>query len=93
MLNCINLIYSSYALRLVLRTRMHKFHQPIANELALGVSLKSVFARSRAEQEGKIMLLAHNNLIYSSVAQSVEPATVNRVVVGSSPTWGAKRSE
>ena len=27
--------------------------------------------------------------IYSSIAQSVEPAAVNRVVVGSSPTWGA----
>ena len=29
--------------------------------------------------------------IYSSIAQSVEPAAVNRVVVGSSPTWGAKK--
>ena len=29
-------------------------------------------------------------LIYSSLAQSVEPAAVNRVVVGSSPTGGAK---
>ena len=27
---------------------------------------------------------------YSSLAQSVEHAAVNRVVVGSSPTWGAK---
>ena len=29
---------------------------------------------------------------YSSLAQSVEPAAVNRVVVGSSPTGGAKGS-
>ena len=28
--------------------------------------------------------------LYSSIAQSVEPAAVNRVVVGSSPTGGAK---
>ena len=28
--------------------------------------------------------------IYSSIAQSVEHAAVNRRVVGSSPTWGAK---
>ena len=27
---------------------------------------------------------------YSSIAQSVEHSAVNRVVVGSSPTWGAK---
>ena len=27
--------------------------------------------------------------IYSSIAQSVEHAAVNRRVVGSSPTWGA----
>ena len=30
-------------------------------------------------------------LSHSSLAQSVEPAAVNRVVVGSSPTGGAKR--
>ena len=29
--------------------------------------------------------------IYSSIAQSVEHSAVNRVVVGSSPTGGAKR--
>ena len=29
-------------------------------------------------------------IIYSSIAQSVEHAAVNRRVVGSSPTWGAK---
>lgn len=29
-------------------------------------------------------------IIYSSIAQSVEHATVNRRVVGSSPTWGAR---
>ena len=29
---------------------------------------------------------------YSSIAQSVEHAAVNRRVVGSSPTWGAKRN-
>ena len=28
--------------------------------------------------------------LYSSIAQSVEHAAVNRRVVGSSPTWGAK---
>ena len=28
--------------------------------------------------------------VYSSIAQSVEHAAVNRRVVGSSPTWGAK---
>ena len=31
------------------------------------------------------------NYIYSSLAQSVEHSAVNRVVVGSSPTGGAKR--
>ena len=31
--------------------------------------------------------------IYSSIAQSVEHAAVNRRVVGSSPTWGAKEKE
>ena len=31
--------------------------------------------------------------IYSSIAQSVEHAAVNRRVVGSSPTWGAKKAE
>ena len=31
-----------------------------------------------------------NVYIYSSIAQSVEHAAVNRRVVGSSPTWGAK---
>ena len=31
-------------------------------------------------------------IIYSSIAQSVEHAAVNRRVVGSSPTWGAKES-
>ena len=30
---------------------------------------------------------------YSSIAQLVEHAAVNRRVVGSSPTWGAKRTE
>ena len=33
---------------------------------------------------------AHNS-IYSSIAQSVEHAAVNRRVVGSSPTWGANQ--
>ena len=32
------------------------------------------------------------SLIYSSIAQSVEHAAVNRRVVGSSPTWGASPS-
>ena len=31
-------------------------------------------------------------LLYSSIAQSVEHAAVNRRVVGSSPTWGALKS-
>ena len=31
--------------------------------------------------------------LYSSIAQSVEPAAVNRVVVGSSPTRGAIETE
>ena len=30
-------------------------------------------------------------IIYSSIAQSVEHAAVNRRVVGSSPTWGAMK--
>ena len=30
------------------------------------------------------------NLIYSSIAQSVERMTVNHDVAGSSPAWGAK---
>ena len=32
-------------------------------------------------------------LSHSSIAQSVEHAAVNRRVVGSSPTWGAKNTE
>ena len=31
--------------------------------------------------------------LYSSIAQSVEPAAVNRVVVGSSPTRGARKND
>ena len=38
---------------------------------------------------GKITRCAHQ---YSSIAQSVEHAAVNRRVVGSSPTWGARLS-
>ena len=34
-----------------------------------------------------------NNLSYSSIAQSVERAAVNRVVVGSSPTRGVKQTK
>ena len=36
------------------------------------------------------MIPKSNNLSYSSIAQSVERAAVNRVVVGSSPTRGVK---
>lgn len=36
------------------------------------------------------VLKAHDNAGYSSIAQSVEHAAVNRGVVGSSPTGGAK---
>ena len=32
------------------------------------------------------------SVIYSPLAQSVERVTVNHDVVGSSPTWGAKRN-
>ena len=31
--------------------------------------------------------------VYSPIAQSVERVTVNHDVVGSSPTWGAKKKE
>ena len=31
--------------------------------------------------------------VYSPIAQSVERVTVNHDVVGSSPTWGAKKIE
>ena len=34
-----------------------------------------------------------NKSTYSSIAQLVEHAAVNRRVVGSSPTWGAKKAE
>ena len=34
-----------------------------------------------------------NKTKYSSIAQSVEQRTVNPWVVGSSPTWGAKKNE
>ena len=34
-------------------------------------------------------VISYFNRIYSSIAQSVEHAAVNRRVVGSSPTWGA----
>ncbi len=37
-------------------------------------------------------ILCHNFKIYSSIAQSVEHAAVNRRVVGSSPTWGARNA-
>ena len=49
---------------------------------------------------GKIGQRQHNEpetkpsgSLYSSLAQSVEHAAVNRRVVGSSPTWGAYREE
>ena len=44
--------------------------------------------RSSPEQTGRTLCSA---CAYSSIAQSVEPAAVNRVVVGSSPTRGATK--
>ena len=38
-------------------------------------------------------LLKQAGETYSSIAQSVEHAAVNRRVVGSSPTWGAKKTD
>ena len=35
--------------------------------------------------------VGHCRIFQSSIAQSVEHAAVNRRVVGSSPTWGAKQ--
>ena len=45
---------------------------------------------SRSSPEHMQRCVSHIFAIYSSIAQSVEHAAVNRVVVGSSPTWGAK---
>ena len=47
---------------------------------------------SRAENTWRVAAWKHRSSpasLYSSIAQSVEHATVNRTVVGSSPTWGA----
>ena len=47
---------------------------------------------SRAENTWRVAAWKHRSSpasLYSSIAQSVEHATVNRRVVGSSPTWGA----
>ena len=50
----------------------------------LSSSVPKILGRRRP---GKIGRCRH---IYSSIAQSVEHAAVNRRVVGSSPTWGAR---
>ena len=41
--------------------------------------------KTSPKQKRRVLLFS----IYSSIAQSVEHAAVNRRVVGSSPTWGA----
>ena len=51
---------------------------------------------SRAENTWRVAAWKHRSSpasLYSSIAQSVEHATVNRRVVGSSPTWGARSEQ
>ena len=48
---------------------------------------------TQIEQTKTQRLLYRRKIKYSSIAQSVEQRTVNPWVVGSSPTWGAKKRE
>ena len=60
--------------------------------LLKGTTKPPLARRETKERETSEGLYASRAYIYSSLAQSVEPAAVNRVVVGSSPTGGAKKS-
>ena len=48
-------------------------------------------ARENKSMPTQTVRCKSNRLVYASLAQSVEHAAVNRGVVGSSPTRGAKR--
>ena len=75
----------------LIRARVHPF--PFRTR-KLSSLLPTILAWRRAGKIGNANTkgsgLPDRTLIYSSLAQSVEPAAVNRVVVGSSPTGGAK---
>ena len=57
--------------------------------MILGGWLPGKVERCRNQKSEEIRIFG----IYSSIAQLAEHAAVNRRVVGSSPTWGAKKRE
>ena len=58
---------------------------PIPNTVVKLISAENTWRAAAREDRST------PTFIYSSIAQSVEHAAVNRRVVGSSPTWGAKK--
>ena len=59
---------------------------PIPNTVVKLISAENTWREAAREDRSA------PTYIFSSIAQSVEHAAVNRRVVGSSPTWGAKES-
>ena len=57
---------------------------PIPNTVVKLISAENTWREAAREDRSA------PTYIFSSIAQSVEHAAVNRRVVGSSPTWGAK---
>ena len=60
---------------------------PIPNTVVKLISAENTWRAAAREDRST------PTFIYSSIAQSVEHAAVNRRVVGSSPTWGAKQKD
>ena len=52
----------------------------------------SSFPESMLKGKDRYVYNVYVKVKYSSIAQSVEHAAVNRGVVGSSPTWGARKA-
>ena len=59
---------------------------PIPNTVVKLISAENTWREAAREDRSA------PTYIFSSIAQSVEHAAVNRRVVGSSPTWGAKNA-
>ena len=64
---------------------------PTQKELSEKCAFKHIFHLSHLLLTFYLLPITSYFKIYSSLAQSVERAAVNRVVVGSSPTGGAKK--
>ena len=72
----------------LIRARVHPF--PFRTRKLSSLLPKILVWRRTGKIGSANTRLREVGAIYSSIAQSVEHATVNRRVVGSSPTWGAK---